>query len=230
MTIVAIDSSGPIAGIAVVRDDVLIAEYNVNYKKKHSQTLLPMLEEVMNMVEMQISQVDAIAVTAGPGSFTGLRIGSAMAKGLACALGKPIIPVKTLSALAWNMYGFSGIICPIMDARREQVYNALFTCGKNGIEAVTEQRAIAMRDVIRELNEKGRPAAFLGDGVPVYRDIIEEEIKVPCIFAAEGQDRQRASSVAAEAMRLFEEGNVVTGDEFRPVYLRKSQPEQAKEK
>ncbi len=126
MKILALDSSGLVASVAVTEDDVLIAEYTIQYKKTHSQTLLPMLEEVRRMVELAMDQVDAIAVAAGPGSFTGLRIGSATAKGLALALEKPIIPVPTLDGLAWQMYGTDALVCPIMDARRSQVYTGLY--------------------------------------------------------------------------------------------------------
>ena len=126
MKILAIDSSGLVASVAVTEDDSLIAEYTTNYKKTHSQTLLPMLDEVKKMIELDLSCVDAIAVSAGPGSFTGLRIGSATAKGLGLALDKPIISVPTVDALAMNVYGTDHIVCPLMDARRSQVYTGIY--------------------------------------------------------------------------------------------------------
>ena len=126
MKILALDSSGLVASVALTEDDDLIAEYTVQYKKTHSQTLLPMLEEIRKMVELDLKEVDAIAVAAGPGSFTGLRIGSATAKGLAFALEKPIIPVPTLDGLAYQMYGTDALVCPIMDARRNQVYTGIY--------------------------------------------------------------------------------------------------------
>ena len=122
MKIIAIDSSGLVATVAIAADDTLTAEYTVNYKKTHSQTLLPMLDEIKKMTELDLDTIDAVAVAAGPGSFTGLRIGSATAKGLAMALDKPIIEVPTVDALAMNMWGTKDLICPIMDARRHQVY------------------------------------------------------------------------------------------------------------
>ena len=122
MKILALDSSGIVASVAIVEDNTLLAEYTVNYKKTHSQTLLPMLDEVAKMTELDLSTIDAIAVAAGPGSFTGLRIGSATAKGLALALKKPLVAVPTVEALAYNLYDTNGLICPIMDARRNQVY------------------------------------------------------------------------------------------------------------
>lgn len=126
MKILALDSSGLVASVALTEDDNLIAEYTIQYKKTHSQTLLPMLDEIRSMVELDLSTVDAIAVAAGPGSFTGLRIGSATAKGLAFAMEKPIVPVPTLEGLAYQMYGSSDLVCPIMDARRSQVYTGIY--------------------------------------------------------------------------------------------------------
>ena len=126
MKLIALDSSGLVASVAVVEDDILIAEYSIQYKKTHSQTLLPMLDEVRNMIELDLQEVDAIAVAAGPGSFTGLRIGSATAKGLSFAMEKPIVAVPTVDGLAYNLYGTDKIVCPIMDARRSQVYTGIY--------------------------------------------------------------------------------------------------------
>ena len=121
MKILGLDSSGIVASVAVVEDDILVAEYTVNYKKTHSQTLLPMLDEIAKMTELDLNTIDAIAVSGGPGSFTGLRIGSATAKGLGLALNKPLIHVPTLDATAYNLFGASGLICPIKDLDRKSV-------------------------------------------------------------------------------------------------------------
>ena len=130
MRILALDSSGLVASVAVAeadgKEEQLIAEYTVNYKKTHSQTLLPMLDEVAKMTELDMESIDAIAVAAGPGSFTGLRIGSATAKGLGLALNKPLIAVPTLEGLAYNLCGTEAVVCPIMDARRGQVYTVIY--------------------------------------------------------------------------------------------------------
>ena len=254
MRIIGIDSSGPVAGVAIVEDEKLIAEYNVEYEKKHSTTLLPMLDEITKMVNFDINTADAIAVTSGPGSFTGIRIGGAMAKGLAYGIGKPIVPVPTLSALAYNFYDAPGIICPIMDARRQQVYNAFFKYENHHLVNVTGPRAIPIVDVIAELEELwtckntnyvsgicqdeklertgnlDTQVIFLGDGVPVYKDIIEEKMTVPFTFAPANLNRQKASSVAALGALMYAEGKVVDADDFRPDYLRKSQAEQQKER
>lgn len=124
--ILGLDSSGLVASVAVVEEDVLLAEYTTNYKKTHSQTLLPMLDELRRMIELDLDTLDGIAVASGPGSFTGLRIGSATAKGLGLALNKPLIEVPTLEGLAWNLCGTDRLVCPLMDARRNQVYTAAY--------------------------------------------------------------------------------------------------------
>ena len=125
MKILAIDSSGLVASVALLEDDTLLAEYTVNYKKTHSQTLLPMLDAIVQMIDLDLNSIDAIAVSKGPGSFTGLRIGSATAKGLGLALEKPLIEVPTVDALAYNLYDAEGLVVPMMDARRAQVYTGI---------------------------------------------------------------------------------------------------------
>ena len=127
MLLAAIESSGLVASVAFMTEDKLIGEYTTNFKKTHSQTLLPMFDEVVRMTGIRLEDLDAIVVSGGPGSFTGLRIGAATAKGLGLALDKPLISVPTVDALAYNLYGTQQVICPIMDARRQQVYTGLYT-------------------------------------------------------------------------------------------------------
>ena len=225
MKILAVDSSGMVASVAVLEDDELIAEYTSNYKKTHSQTLLPMLDEVKKMIELDLNTIDAIAVAAGPGSFTGLRIGSATVKGLGLALNKPIIPVPTVDALAYNLYGSNAIICPLMDARRNQVYTGLYTFENGKMEVLKEQCALDIKEIIEITNSFEREVIFLGDGVPVYKLQIEENIKVPYTYAPANCNRQHASAVGALGKILFEKGIVETAAEHAPEYLRLSQAE-----
>lgn len=226
MKIIAIDSSGLVASVAVATEDALIAEYTVNFKKTHSQTLLPMLEEVSKMTELDLDTVDAIAVAAGPGSFTGLRIGSATAKGLGLALNKPIIAVPTVDALSYNLWGSKDIICPIMDARRNQVYTGLYEFTEGGEHVVIRGQFAEDIDVlIGMINEMGRGVTFLGDGVPVYREAIEAKITVPVKFAPIHMSRQRAGALASLGLKYFKEGNTETASEHSPIYLRLSQAE-----
>lgn len=225
MKILALDSSGLVASVAVVEDDNMLAEYTVNYKKTHSQTLLPMLDEIVRMTEQDLGTIDAIAVAAGPGSFTGLRIGSATAKGLGLALEKPLIHVPTVDALAWNLFGTAARICPMMDARRNQVYTGIYTFEGDVFRTLMPQMAAAVTDVIDRLNEDGTEVIFLGDGVPVYRSLVEERISVPFQFAPAHCNKQRAAAVAVLGMKYLREGRFESASEHTPDYLRPSQAE-----
>ena len=224
MRILALDSSGLVATVAIVEDDQTIAEYTVNYKKTHSQTLLPMLDEVVKMTAFDLNTIDAIAVAGGPGSFTGLRIGSATAKGLGLALDKPLIHVPTVDGMAYNLYGCKGLICPMMDARRNQVYTGIFRFEKD-FEVVEVQMAISVQELIDKLNFYGEEVTFLGDGVPVYAKQLEEGLSVPYRFAPAHVNRQRAAAVGTLAMKYFVEGKTEMASEHQPNYLRVSQAE-----
>lgn len=225
MKVLALDSSGIVASVAVLEDDVLLAEYTVNYKKTHSQTLLPMLDEVAKMTELDMSTIDAIAVAAGPGSFTGLRIGSATAKGLGLALKKPLIGVPTVDALAYNLYDTAGLICPIMDARRNQVYTGIYRYENHELIVVEEQMAVSITELLEKLNQYGEHVTFLGDGVPVFKKTIDESLEVPHAFAPAHVNKQRAAAVGALGMIYYKEGKTQTASEHAPDYLRVSQAE-----
>lgn len=229
MKILALDSSGMVASVAVVQDEDLLAEYTVNHKKTHSQTLLPMLDAAAQMIELKLETIDAIAVAAGPGSFTGLRIGSATAKGLGLALDKPLIGVPTAQALAYNLYGTSGVICPIMDARRNQVYTGIYRFADGRMRILEDQSAADISQVIEKLNGLGEPVTFCGDGVSVYREEIGQKIQVPFYFAPAHLNRQRAGAVAALAMEYLKEGRTQTAAEHKPDYLRVSQAERERQ-
>ncbi len=229
MRLLALDSSGLVASAALMEDDRLIAEYTVQYKKTHSQTLLPMLNEIKRMVELDLSTVDAIAVAAGPGSFTGLRIGSATAKGLSFAMNKPIVPVPTVDGLAYQMYGTDSIVCPIMDARRSQVYTGIyeFVYEDNDycLHIIKEQCATAFDEIAEELNGLGRKVVFLGDGVPVFKERMPEVMRVPYTLAPAHRNRQSAACIAALGELYYAQGRTVSGAEHVPEYLRLSQAE-----
>ena len=225
MRILALDSSGLVATVAILEEDQTIAEYTVNYKKTHSQTLLPMLDEIVKMTEFDLETVDAIAVAGGPGSFTGLRIGAATAKGLGLALNKPLIHIPTVDGLAYNLYGTDGLICPIMDARRSQVYTGLYRFENDEFQVVEEQMAISVQELIEKLNQYGEKVTFLGDGVPVYKEELKNRLQVAFYFAPAHMNRQRAATVGARGMKYFKEGKVETATAHRPDYLRLSQAE-----
>ncbi len=228
MRILGIESSSLVASVAIVEDGVTMAEYTANFKKTHSQTLLPMIASMTELLGIELSTVDAIAVSGGPGSFTGLRIGSATAKGLGLALNKPLIHVPTLDATAYNLYGAGALICPIMDARRNQVYTGIYRFEKE-FEIVHGQDVMDMGNLIHILNELGEPVIFLGDGVPVYEKQMEENMSVPFRFAPAHTNRQRGAAVAALGAVYFRDGRVESADEHGPDYLRKSQAERERE-
>ncbi|HIZ78167.1 MAG TPA: tRNA (adenosine(37)-N6)-threonylcarbamoyltransferase complex dimerization subunit type 1 TsaB [Candidatus Lachnoclostridium stercorigallinarum] len=224
MKILGIDSSSLVASAAIVTDDILTAEYTVNFKKTHSQTLLPMIDEIVSMTDTDLEEIDAIAVSGGPGSFTGLRIGSATAKGLGLALKKPLIHVPTVDALAYNLWGAADLVCPIMDAKRNQVYTGIYRM-REGLSIVKEQCPMDMRGLMEKLNGLGEPVIFLGDGVPVYEPVIRETAKVPFSFAPAHMNRQRAAAVAALGAVYYRQGRTETAAEHGPDYMRKSQAE-----
>ncbi|MBE5938075.1 MAG: tRNA (adenosine(37)-N6)-threonylcarbamoyltransferase complex dimerization subunit type 1 TsaB [Lachnospiraceae bacterium] len=229
MILLAIDSSGLTATAAVNIDGVIVSYQAVNNKKTHSQTLLPMIEDVMVSAGIDINQVDAIAIAEGPGSFTGLRIGAATVKGLGLATGKPIIPVSTLEGLAYNMAGCKGVICPIMDARRNQVYTALFYYNPDSEQMVqlAPSEAIGIEELIAR-NIKYDEITFVGDGVPVFREYLTEQLGEKAHFAMPHMRLQSAASISVAASFLWKEKKYVSAKEFEPVYLRLSQAEREK--
>ena len=229
MRILAIDSSGLVATVAVVEEEneisKTIAEYTINYKKTHSQTLLPMLDEIVKMTDMNLDTIDAIAVAGGPGSFTGLRIGSATAKGLGLALKKPLIHIPTVDGLAYNLCYTDRIICPIMDARRNQVYTGIYQMDGDKLQVLEAQMAVGIDELAKKLCTYGKPVIFLGDGVPVFKSYIEEHIQVPYSYAPIHLNQQRAGALGALALQYYHEGKYESAAEHQPDYLRLSQAE-----
>ena len=225
-----------------MEDDRLLAEFSIQHKITHSELLLPMLEQIRDRISLDLNSVDAIAVSAGPGSFTGLRIGAATVKGLCLATNKPLLAVPTLDALAYNMYGNENIICPMMDARRSQVYTGIYTFVPEkenekqkelsySMKTIMPQAALSVEDIADKLNEIGKTVVLLGDGVPVYRDKLDELLKVNYVVVPAMSNRQRAASLAILGGIYLREGKALRSDDFSPEYLRASQAErEAKEK
>ena len=231
MRALGIDSSGMVASVAVVEDTQMLAEYTINYKKTHSQTLLPMLDEIAKMTELDLNTIDAIAVAAGPGSFTGLRIGSATAKGLGLALKKPLVAVPTVEGLAYNLYDTQGLICPIMDARRNQVYTGIYQMDGDKLQGLEAQMAVGIDELAKKLCTYGKPVIFLGDGVPVHKDRLEKELMTDqdIAFAPAHMNQQRAATVGMLGIQYYKEGKTETAMEHKPDYLRVSQAERERE-
>lgn len=225
MKVLSIESSGLAASVAVMSDGILVGEYTVHNKKTHSQTLLPMISDLLEMAGVFREELDCIAVSAGPGSFTGLRIGASTAKGLAWTLGIPVVPVSSLMGLAANIQEPGNIVCPVMDARRNQAYFGIYRITEGIPEVIIEPDVTAIEEVLSRVNGIGEKVVFLGDGVPVFESTIQDQAQCAVSFAAPRDRYQRAASVAALGEFLFEQKKFVRAEEFVPVYLRKSQAE-----
>lgn len=230
MKILGIDSSGLTASVAVMSEGILTGEYTIHNKKTHSQTLLPMISDMLVMAEIKPEELDCIAVSAGPGSFTGLRIGASTAKGLAWTLGIPIVPVSSLMGLAANVTQRGAVVCPIMDARRNQVYFGIYRITEGVPEVLLEPGAAAIEEAVSCADRIGEEIIYIGDGVPVFEDRIRELSQGGVRFMEPVNCFQRGASVAAVGSLLFEKKQGVKAAEFAPVYLRKSQAEREREK
>ena len=227
MTILAIDATGLAASAALVTERKTIAEFTLNYEMTHSQTLMPLVEKMTAMLSFDLGTVDAIACASGPGSFTGLRIGAATAKGLAYALGKKIAAVPTLDAMAYNILDGSAVIAPIMDARRNQVYAALYQWDNGALVRLTAHMAEDI-SVVLDMARPYERVVFLGDGVPVHEQLIRAESGFSVV--PPHLNAQRAAAVGAYALSMPPEARL-TADEFELSYLRLSQAErEAKER
>ncbi len=224
MLILAFESSARAASAALVRDGKLISQYSQCSGLTHSRTLLPMGEDMLKNAELSLGDVDLLAVAHGPGSFTGVRIGVSMVKGLAWAGDKPCVGVSTLEAMAWHGLAAGGLICPVMDARRSQVYNALFRIADGKPVRLTEDRAIALSELASQLRQLGEPAFLVGDGAELsWRALTEQGIA--CILAPENLRMQSAWGVAMAA----QDKEPGSADSLLPVYLRLSQAERERQ-
>ena len=225
MKILSIDSSATVATVALFEDGRLLAEFTLNNGNTHSETLLPMVETVLKMYGVTADDIDAFAATTGPGSFTGVRIGAATVKGLAFGTGKPCIEVSTLEAIAENLSARDGLICPVMNARRSQVYTALFRAENGKLLRLMDDSAISIEELDTILSEYGEPVSFAGDG---YSITLEGLKKAQALPTPERLRHQSAASVAAVAYRQLLDGNTVSDKELKVTYLRPSQAERTR--
>ena len=224
MLILAFESSAKAASTALWRDGMPVAEYFQNSGQTHSRTLTQMAEDMLRNCDLQPQDVDAVACAAGPGSFTGVRIGVAAAKGFAWGLEKPCVGVSTLEAMVTGLALTGCILCPVMDARRSQVYNALFRADCGTLERLTPDRAIAAADLLEELQKLPGPKILVGDGAQLCYNT--DEGKTPGLQMAPPRLRmQRASGVAQAAEQRLLHGETGSAAELVPSYLRLSQAE-----
>ncbi len=224
MIILAVDSSTDLATVALAKDDFPLGTYSLNTKKKHSETLLQMIEHLLKITDTPLSEVDAFAITTGPGSFTGIRIGVSTVKGLAFASQKPCISVSTVQALAQNLQGVMGLLCPVIDARRDHVYNALFLQTEQGLQRLTADRIISLDDLKTELQAQlsSYPIYLIGDAAKTAK----EKMQLPLEIAPAILCQPNAESVASVALASLLKNERVCDDiTLSPVYLRPTQAE-----
>lgn len=200
MKILVIDTSGPVCGTAVMDEDKVYSEYTAQNKNTHSVSLMPMVEAVLRSAGTELKELDAIAAVTGPGSFTGVRIGVATAKGLAHGAGLPCIPVDALEALAASAGDFDGVICPIQDARAGQVYGAVF---RNG-ERLASDAPMKLEDYLARAEQLGERFLFVGDGVPVHREAIRLRLGGKAEFAPACRSYLRPSAAGWIALNRGE--------------------------
>lgn len=219
MKILSIDTSAIAASVAIAEEDKIIGEFFINTSLTHSQTLMPMVEQLCKNVSLSLDNIDAIAVNAGPGSFTGVRIGVAAVKGLAFANNIKCISVSTLESLAYNLSGNECIACAVMDARCSQVYNALFKISAKGISRICDDRALSITDLEKELKKYNDEIILIGDGADITFNMLDGRLSNVCV-APINNKMQRASSVAMVAFEKADKGEYISAEELMPVYLR----------
>lgn len=226
MFVLGIDTATRVAGAAVAGEDRLISERLIHNLLTHSQNIIPMISQVMEDAGLKPADLHGIAVTGGPGSFTGLRIGMSAAKAMGLALNLPVISVSTLKALAWNLYRAEGLICPILDAKKNEVYTCVYRSGDSGLEEVMSPAALSPGQLVVHLNEFGAEKVnFLGDGAPVYGDTIKAALGERALFAKMINAFPRAGAVAELGLAKLRAGSLADPTFLQPVYLRRSEAE-----
>ena len=218
MKILAVDTSAKAASTAIVENGKIIAESFINTQLTHSQTMLPMIENMLKSCNVPLDGIDGFAVSVGPGSFTGLRIGISLVKGLAFSAQKTCAPVSTLEALCHNVSAV-GRICAVMDARCSQVYTATFDFDGEKYTRITDDEAISIAQLEENVKKCKNPVIFVGDGAEMCYNKLKETCK-NVLLSAENVRFQRASSVAAVAEKMFEQNDTLSAEELTPSYLR----------
>ena len=229
MKILALETSAKAVSAVVSEEGRILASGYQDTGLTHSRTLMPFVEHILKNTGLTVADMDAIAVAAGPGSFTGIRIGVAAAKGLAFAADKPAVGVSTLAAMARNVAFCDGLVICAMDARRQQVYNALFEAKDGQLTRLTPDRAIALEELAEELRSDPRPKTVVGDGARLcFAHLTEAGIS--CRLAPAQLVMQNAMSVALEAEAMAAEGKLVSAQALEPVYLRPAQADRLRQK
>lgn len=219
MKILAIDTSATAASVAICEENKLIGEFFINTALTHSQTLMPMTEQLLKSTGLSLNDIDAFAINAGPGSFTGVRIGVSAVKGLCFANNLPCISVSTLQSMAYNMLGSECIVCAVMDARCSQVYNAMFKVKGNTVERLTDDRAISLSELKLEIERYSEKIVLVGDGAEITERFFNKEFD-NVELASISNRAQKASSTAIAGFEKLKSGETMSCEQLMPVYLR----------
>lgn len=222
MKILALDSSSAVCTAALCEDSSLLSELTINTGNTHSETLLPSVEQVLRLADTSVDDIDVFACGVGPGSFTGVRIGVATIKGLAFGKNKPCVGVSTLDSLAFNISHFNGILCPVMDARRDNVYNALYECTDGAVARICPDRLISVEELDIELSSLGKKIYLSGDAYSLCK---QRFVNTKAEYTPERLRLVSGYSTAEIARQKYENGEHVSDFELAPVYLRPSQAE-----
>lgn len=228
MIVLSVDSSSKVATVAILKDDVLLGEYILNDKREHSVILMPLIETLLKECNLTIDDIDGYVVSKGPGSFTGLRIGMATVKGMSFGNNKPYISISSLDALAYNLISFNGIICPIMDALRENVYTALYKNNNDSLEKIMNYTALDIDELVNLLKDKNEEVIFVGDGLYKHKKYICDNFP-KAHFAPVHLNIIRASSLGELGLNLLKKG-ICDDSNSAPIYLKKPQAERELER
>lgn len=224
MKVLGIDTSSNVASVSVTDEDVLIGEFVINHPKTHSQKLMPLIKSLFESLEISLEEIDLVAISKGPGSFTGIRIGMSAAKAFSQALDIPIVSVSTLDTLAFNDLREDRLIVPIMDARRSETYTCIYEYSNGELKRITDEMAISIEELAKKIKELNKASIFMGDGVKVFKDYLLENLENVEIASIDKR-MQRASSVAVLGKIKYEKFGAEDLYEIEPNYIRKSQAE-----
>jgi tRNA threonylcarbamoyladenosine biosynthesis protein TsaB len=229
MRVLSLDSSTEVASCAVIEDSKLLGEITYNNEKQHSIILMPMIDNLLTTLHLDLKDIDGFVVAKGPGSFTGLRIGMATVKGLSFGVNKPSIAVSSLDSLAYNLAFADGIICPILDALRDNVYTRLFLSENGDLKPLSDYMAVSLDELITELKAHDKKVYFVGDGIYKHRDKLSSLV-TNAFFAPAHLNLTRASSLGELGLKLLNSGETEDLNTLAPIYLRKSQAEREYDK
>jgi tRNA threonylcarbamoyl adenosine modification protein YeaZ len=229
MRVLSLDSSTEVASCAIIEDGKLLGEITYNNEKQHSVILMPMIDNLLTTLRMDLKDLDGFVVAKGPGSFTGLRIGMSTVKGLSFGIDKPCIAVSSLDSLAYNLAFADGLICPILDALRDNVYTRLFLCENGDLKPLSDYKVISVEELVSEISKQNKKVYFVGDGIYKHRDKLSSLLP-NAFFAPAHLNLTRASALGELGLKLLNSGTAEDLNTVAPIYLRKSQAEREYDK